>query len=139
MRRISMWLAALLLASGLLAPTRRASAQGYVVVTNTAGPATLSRNEVARIFLKKSAALVPVDLGKGSKVRAAFSRAIVGRPVTAVLTYWQQQIFAGQESPPAEKATDADVLAFVRGNPRAIGYVSMGAALGDGVHAVTVQ
>ena len=139
MKRFKMWMAAVAIGCALLAPAHRASAQSYVVVTNAAGPAALSRDEVAKIFLKKSSQLVAVDLEKDSKVRAAFTKSILGRSLTAVLNYWQQQIFSGQDSPPSEKGSDADVLAFVRNNPRGIGYVSPSADLGNGVHAVTVQ
>lgn len=139
MKRFPMWMAALVLGIALIAPTRRASAQAYVVVTNAAGPAALSHDDVSRIFLKKTTKLVPVDQDKDSKVRAAFSKTMLGRPLAAVLSYWQQQIFSGQESPPVEKQSDADVLAFVRSNPRAIGYVAAGTDLGAGVQAVTVQ
>lgn len=139
MKRITMWMAAAVFGCALLVPAQRASAQGYVIVTNAAGPATLSRDDVAKIFLKKSSKLVPVDLEKDSKVRAAFTKTILGRSLTAVLNYWQQQIFSGQDSPPPEKTSEADVLAFVRSNPRGIGYVTASAELGSGVHAVTVQ
>ena len=139
MRKFSTWAVGLLLGLALLAPTRHASAQGYVVVVNEAGPSTVSRSDLSRIFLKKSTQLTPVDQDKEAKVRSAFSRAVLGRPLTAIVSYWQQQIFSGGDSPPIEKASDADVLAFVRSNPKAIGYVAQGTDLGAGVRAVTVQ
>jgi ABC-type phosphate transport system substrate-binding protein len=139
MKRFSTWVAGLLLGLAVLTPTRHASAQGYVVVVNEAGPATLSRNDLSRIFLKKSSQLTPVDQDKEAKVRSAFSKAVLGRPLTAIISYWQQQIFSGGDSPPTEKASDAEVLAFVRANPKAIGYVAADTELGAGVRAVTVQ
>lgn len=139
MQRTSKWMAGLVLGAALLLPATRASAQAYVVVANAAGPAAMSRDDLARVFLKKNTKLVAVDLEKDSRVRSAFSKTVLGRPLAAVLSYWQQQIFSGQDSPPAEKSSDADVLAFVRNNPRAIGYVSASTDLGAGLHAVTVQ
>jgi ABC-type phosphate transport system substrate-binding protein len=139
MKRFSNWAAGLLFGFALIAPTRHASAQGYVVVVNEAGPATLSKNDVSRIFLKKSSQLTPVDQDKEAKVRSTFSKAVLGRPLNAVVSYWQQQIFSGGDSPPVEKASDAEVLAFVRANPKAIGYVAADTQLGAGVRAVTVQ
>ena len=138
MQRYKMWMAVLIAGAALLAPVRAASAQAYVVVANAAGPASLNRDDVAKVFLKKSSQLVAVDQEKDSKVRAAFTKAVLGRPLVAVLNYWQQQIFSGQDSPPPEKGSDADVLAFVRNNPRGIGYVSAGADLGSGVKVVAV-
>jgi ABC-type phosphate transport system substrate-binding protein len=139
MPRFSNWMLGLLVGLALLAPARRASAQSFVVVANETGPASLSKDELSRAFLKKSTHLAAVDQDKESKVRGAFSRAILGRPVTAVASYWQQQIFSGGDAPPAEKASDADVLAYVRANPKAIGYVATGTDLGTGVHALVIQ
>ena len=139
MQRFSTWAMGLLLGLALLVPSHRALAQGYVVVVNEAGPPSLSKTELSRIFLKKNKELTPVDQDKEAKVRSAFSKAILGRPLSAIISYWQQQIFSGGDSPPVEKASDADVLAFVRNNPKAIGYVAAGTDLGTGVRAITVQ
>jgi hypothetical protein len=56
-----------------------------------------------------------------------------------VKTYWQQQIFAGRSSPPAEKSSDADIVAFVAATTGAVGYVSQTAPVGDGVRVLTVS
>jgi ABC-type phosphate transport system substrate-binding protein len=129
----------MILGLALLAPARAADAQGYVVVVNAAGPASLSKDEVSKIFQKKNSQLTAVDQDKSAKVREAFSKVVLGRTVSAMTSYWQQQIFAGKDVPPTEKSSDADVLAFVRGNPKGIGYVATGTDLGAGVKAVTVQ
>ena len=139
MHRFSSSAAGLLLGLALLAPAHRASAQGYVVVVNEAGPASLSKSDLSRIFMKKNSQLTPVDQDKEAKVRSSFSKTVLGKPLSAVISYWQQQIFSGGDSPPVEKRSDAEVLAFVRSNPKAIGYVAEGTELGSGVHAVTVQ
>ena len=140
MKRISSWAAALTLGVvAHFAPAGPAHAQGYVVVVNAAGPAALSKGDASNAFLKKGGALVAVDQGKSAKVRDAFSRDVLGRPASAVATYWQQQIFAGKDVPPPEKGSDADVLAFVKSNPKAIGYVAAGTDLGAGVKAVALQ
>jgi len=125
-------------AVALIAPARRVAAQGYVVIVNSAGDASLSKDDISKAFLKKGSSLVAVDQGKGAAVRDAFSKAVLGRPASAVATYWQQQIFAGKDVPPSEKGSDADVIAFVKSNPKAIGYVSAGADV-SGVKAVSVQ
>lgn len=139
MKRFSMWTVGLLLGLAFLAPTQRASAQNFVVVVNAAGPASLSKDDVSKIFLKKSGQLMAVDQSKESRVRSAFSAMVLGRPVAAITSYWQNQIFSGGDTPPMEKSSDADVIAYVRSNPKAIGYVSAGTDLPDGVRAVTIQ
>ena len=70
--------------------------------------------------------------------RAAFSEAVIGRSVGAIEIYWQQQIFSGKEVPPATKSSDDDMVAFVKSNPGAIGYVSGGASTA-GVKVVEVK
>ena len=138
LNRILLALAALVLL--VAAPTTRAQAQGYVVVVNAAsGVTTIGKDDLSKAFLKKGGKLVAVDQDKASPVRAAFTKAVHGRPVAAIGSYWQQQIFAGKDVPPSEKGSDAEVLAFVRGNPNGVGYVSAGADLGSGVKVVTVQ
>lgn len=135
-----------LLAVLLVAGAGQAYGQAYQVVVNAGNDvASLAKDDVSKMFLKQTGKwasgvpVVAVDLEKASKVRDAFSQAVHGRSGAAVATYWQQQIFSGQDVPPAEKGADAEVLAFVRSNPGGIGYVSAGAALGDGVKAVAVK
>jgi ABC-type phosphate transport system substrate-binding protein len=134
-----MWAVRLMLVLALLVTARPAAAQGFVLVVNSAGPSSMSKADVSKIFLKKSGQLVPVDQDKDANVRNAFSKVVLGRPVTAVVSYWQQQIFSGGDAPPAEKGSDAEVLAYVRSNPRAIGYVSAGTELGSGVQVLNLN
>jgi len=118
----------------------------YKVVVNSANTvSTLSRDTVSRIFLKKTTTwpngqpVAPVDQATHAPSRRAFSRAILGRATDEVAAYWNQVIFSGRGLPPPTKSSDSEVLAFVRDNPNAIGYVAGDAKLGEGVKAVTVQ
>jgi ABC-type phosphate transport system substrate-binding protein len=121
-------------------------AQGYVVVVNAANPITsLKKDRANGIFLKRvtrwddGSPVLPVNLERTSDTREAFSRAVHGKSVSAIESTWQQQIFAGKEAPPPQRSSDAEVLAFVRANPGAIGYVRASAALGESIKTVTVQ
>jgi ABC-type phosphate transport system substrate-binding protein len=142
-RRLLAGLAALLaLAAG--AP-RPAAAADFVVVINAANPqASLPAAEVSNMFLQKThqwgsgERVRAVDLPESSAARESFSRAIHGRPTSAVKAYWQRMIFSGVDTPPPEKLTPADVLAYVKANPGAIGYVPAGTPLPDGVKALKV-
>ena len=133
-------------AAMLLLASRPLRAQDFAVVVNAANPVTsLARDQVSKIFLKKMTAwkngeaVLPVDMPEGSRVRASFTAAVHGKSVNAVKSFWQQQIFSGRDVPPPEKTSDADVLAFVRTHPSAIGYVAAGVDLGRGVKAVPVR
>ena len=130
--------------AALLAPAM-SHAQDYQVVVNSANPTDiLTKDQLGKMFLKKivkwdtGTPIVPVDQTATSAVRASFNKAVHAKPASAIASYWQQQIFAGRDVPPAEKAGDAAVLAFVKANPGAIGYVSAGGAT-DGVKVLSIR
>src|SRR5690349_22742316 len=117
-------LAAAFVAGAALGAPRTAAAQGYQVIVNAANSAsTLPKGEVAALFLKQvttwpdGTPVAVVDLTDKSTVRAAFSKEVLGRSATAVRSYWQQQVFGGRAVPPTQRASDAEVIAFVRENP----------------------
>ena len=123
-----------------------APAQEFTIIVNSANPVTtMSQEDLAKIFLKKTATwqsgepVAPVELPVSTKTREAFARAILGKSLPQVKSYWQQQIFSGRDVPPPEKQTDADVVAFVRANANAIGYVAKGKELGKGVKTLEVR
>lgn len=132
-------------AASVLLAAVPAHAQDFKVIVNSANTTTdLSSATLSKLFLKESAAFPngtaasPVDLGKDSPVRSVFSKKVLGRSSAAVETFWQQQIFSGKEVPPPRKASDDEVVAFVKANPGAIGYVSAGASTA-GVKVVDIK
>ena len=136
------------LLAGLLALTADPApspAQDFAVIVNVSNPiSTLSKDEVAKLFLKKTISwssgqsASPVELPVTAKVREEFAREVLNKSVAQVRSYWQQQIFSGRDVPPPEKPTEEEVLAFVRANPNAIGYVSRTANMGRGVKVVVL-
>lgn len=126
------------------ATVRAQDADVKVIVNSANAVSEMSAGDITGLFLKRTAkfpgggAATPVDQAKNSATRGTFSRKVLGRPASAVDAYWQQQIFAGGELPPAVKASDDDVVAFVKATPGAIGYVSAGASTA-GVKVVTVK
>lgn len=120
-------------------------AQDFAVIVNAANPvSTLSKDEVAKLFLKKTVSwssgksASPVELPPSAKIRESFARAVLNKTVAQVRSYWQQQIFSGRDVPPPEKPSEDEVLAFVRANPNAIGYVSRTANVGRGVKVLSL-
>lgn len=115
------------------------------VIVNIANPVTaLPRTQIARIFLRTVVSwdsgldILPVDQIDKSPARAGFAHDVMHQSVNALKRYWQERIFSGNESPPPDRVTDAEVLTYVRSNPGAIGYVVAGAELGAGVKTITV-
>ena len=116
-----------------------------IIVVNAANSvSTMKREHLAKIFLRQietwndGQEILPVDQIDRSPARAAFARRIEGQSVSALRRYWQERIFTGNESPPPERVTDADVLTYVRSNAGAIGYVTEGVELGTGVKEITI-
>jgi ABC-type phosphate transport system substrate-binding protein len=131
---------------GVLSSPLAAQSQEFTVIVNASNPvASLPRDDVAKLFLKKTVswasgqAVAPVELPPTAKARVEFARDILNKSVGQVKSYWQQQIFSGRDVPPPEKQSENDVVAFVRSNPGAIGYVSKGVQIGRGVKPLTVE
>jgi hypothetical protein len=120
-----------------------AQGRGYKVIVNASNPvSSMSRDDLSRIFLKKSTrfpdgrSTAPVDLPMNSSIRENFSKDIHGKSASAVDAYWQQQIFSGKDIPPAQKNEGA-ALDFVRSNGNGIAYVSAEADT-EGVRIITI-
>ena len=127
----------------LLAPPRTAARAeapgehaGYRMIVHPRNPMTgVDRGFLADAFLKKVSrwsngeAIRPVDR-VDSAVRERFAKTVLRRSLSAVRSYWQQQIFSGRGVPPPELDSDEAVIRFVLKYPGAIGYVSAGADIG---------
>ena len=112
-----------------------ARAADYVVVINNDNAvASLDRRAVSALFLRRvseweaGTPALPVD-GPNSPAREAFSKDVHGKKAAAVRSHWLQVIFSGRGVPPPEKASDKDVLDYVKAHPGAIGYVSSATAI----------
>jgi len=119
---------------------------GFKVIVNAANATTsLTLAELSQLLLKRTTqwraggAVVPVDLPVASDVRDAFSRKVHGRSAATMDAYWTKQIFSGASVPPLTLTTEREVLAFVRQNVGAIGYVSADTGVGEGVKVVDVS
>ena len=122
----------------LLAGAMQAQDKGYKVIVNAGNAAAaLPKAKLSKIFLKQEGGWAPVDQTAASPARDAFSKDVHGRTASTIKSYWQSQIFSGREVPPPEKGGDAAVVAYVKGNPQAIGYVSAAADV-SGVKVIKV-
>ena len=138
----------LLAGLGLAVVASAASAQEsqFKIVVSSQNPVgLLSRDEAAKLFLRKTSIwqdgkpVLPVELPEASAVRHAFTHSILGKDMDALKNFWQQSIFSGRAVPPPERDSDADVLDYIRKYPGAIGYVSASTPLSADVKVVTVR
>ncbi len=125
--------------------TAAAEAGDYKVIVHPSVPvSSLSRAAVSSYFLKKvehwpdGTLVAPVDQTPSSALRQAFSKEILDKSTEMVGAYWQKQVFSGRATPPPAKASDAEVIAFVKSSPGAIGYVSASASTA-GVKEIRVE
>jgi len=107
----------------------------FRLVVNAANPVVrLTREAASRLFLKKTTAwpdglpVEPVEQDDAAPAHESYCLEVHDRNPTALRAAWNQIIFSGQAVPPPEVHTDEEVVAFVKGHPGAIGYVSKGAA-----------
>jgi ABC-type phosphate transport system substrate-binding protein len=138
-------LGALAVAIAFAAPPVRAADDFVVIAHPSVQGTSVHRSDLAAVFLRKvsrwgdRSLAVPVDQSATSAVRRAFSETVLGMPVSTALQYWQKQMFATPpQRPPAVKASDAEVIAFVGSTSGAVGYVSARASLPAGVKALTL-
>lgn len=119
-----------LAASAFLTLSTAALAQSVAVIVNPANASTPSAEQIANIFLGKSAELTGIDLPDGNAVRSAFYQKVTGKDGAQLKAYWAKLVFTGKAQPLKELASDADVKKFVAGNPTAIGYIDKAAVDG---------
>lgn len=135
----------LLLLLILLASAATSQTASFKVIVNSENPTTaLPPSQVSKLFLKQMTSwshggkVAPVDQSEAARARVSFSDQVLNRTVSAVESYWQQQIYSGRAVPPVKVGSDSEVLAFVKSNPGAIGYVSGGADT-SGVKVVAIN
>ena len=117
----------------------------FRVVVHPSNPvASLTRAELSALYMKRTRSwrgdreIVAIDHPASSPLRERFSRAVHGKSVAYVTRYWQRLIFSGRGIPPRQLPSDAAVLAFVKTNRDAIGYIDRRTAPGDGVKVIAV-
>lgn len=144
-QRIHILLLALCL-TGALVASEPLAAQDYQVVVSSSNPvSSLSNEAVAKLLLRKTTTwdhglkVQPLDQAATRSVRRSFSQGVHGKSVSAIKSYWQKMIFSGRSAPPPELTSDQKVLEYVRNNSGAIGYVSAGVSVGNGVKVVRIN
>lgn len=109
----------------------RAAAQDNVkiIVNEDVDVASLSRSEVARIYLGKKtfwesgSRITPSLLNEKSPLTQAFLEESVRKTVRQYRAYWKRHLFSGKGTAPKTFASSRQVANFVADNPGAIGVV----------------
>ncbi|MBZ0071466.1 MAG: hypothetical protein WCY26_10480 [Thiohalobacteraceae bacterium] len=123
-----------LLAALLCLSTASSMADPVPIVHPSNAAATISVDDLRRIYLGKSGtladgtAVVPVDQTTGTASRQAFYTGFIDKSESQVTAYWSRLIFTGKGQPPQAVGDDAAVRKWVAGHPDAIGYIDDSAA-----------
>jgi ABC-type phosphate transport system substrate-binding protein len=115
-----------------------------VIVNARSSILSLPKSQISKLLLRQlsrwqdGSEALPVDLPEQSPTREAFNRDVHGRRSQAIASYWQRQIFSASQVPPPTLSSDEEVIAYVREQPGAIGYVSSSARLA-GVREIEIE
>jgi ABC-type phosphate transport system substrate-binding protein len=114
---------------GLLGLTQAASAGVVVVVSSKSGVTSITKDQVADIYLGNSknfpngSSAMAADLPEGAIERAEFHKAVTGKSATQFKAYWAKMVFSGKGVPPKELATPAEMKSALAEHPNMIGYL----------------
>ena len=122
----------------LILPIQAQQEMSFKIIINQNNPTdSLTKSQISKLFLKKVTQwdsgykVFPVDLTENNDARRDFSMKIHGKAVSAIKSYWQQQIFSGRSVPPPEKISDREIIEYISANANAIGYVSKDADINN--------
>lgn len=122
-------IAATLIGLTLSVATGAAPADVVAVVSAKSTVTALSRNQVADIFLGKTARFpdgspaVPIDQAEASAARAVFYTQFTGRSAAQMKAHWSKIIFTGRGKPPKAVTNGIEARTLIAANPQAIGYL----------------
>jgi ABC-type phosphate transport system substrate-binding protein len=106
-----------------------ATADVVAVVSAKSAVTTLSKSQVADIFLGKAVRFpngvqaVPIDQADGSVAHDEFYAKLAGKSAAQLRAYWSKIIFTGRGEPPPEVANSDEMKKRLIQNPAAIGYI----------------
>ena len=112
----------LLAVVAVAAATAQAADTEVVVIGNPAAQ-TLTKEEVADLFLGKNQGMKLLDLPNSAPVKAAFYQKVSGHDLSQVKATWARLIFTGKAHAPKEVADAAAVKKAVAADPKALGYI----------------
>lgn len=123
---------ALLVAVSLLS----AQANAGSIVVHPSNNDTLSKDQVARIFLGKlkefpsGETASPISLAENTDVTQKFVSDILKKSPAQLKSYWAKLIFTGQGEPPVMLSSEDELIKKVASTPGMIGFVSSDAPPG---------
>lgn len=110
-----------------------AFADMVVITSAKSSVKTLSKDDVAALYLGKTSSLPGggnaklYDLVDANPGHEKFYQAATGKSASQVKSIWSRLVFSGRALPPKELPNDAAVVKAVAADPGAVGYVDANA------------
>jgi ABC-type phosphate transport system substrate-binding protein len=110
-----------------------ATADVVAVVSSTSTITTLSKAQVADIFLGKvtrfpdGTPAIVIDHAEGSPARDEFYATYAGKSPAQIKSHWAKIIFTGRGQPPKAVSDDGEIRKLTAANPHAISYLERSA------------
>jgi ABC-type phosphate transport system substrate-binding protein len=101
-------------------------AEDIVVIVNPAAK-PISKEQIADLYLGRSAGLTPVDQTAGSAIYVQFYKKATGRDTAQVKAIWSRILFTGRGLPPKQLPDSEAVKKAVAANPNVVGYIEKSA------------
>ena len=101
-----------------------AHANPDVVVIGNPAAATLTKEQIAALFLGKSLGMNLLDQPNSSPLKAEFYQKVSGHDLSQVKATWSRLMFTGKAQPPKELPDAAAIKKAVAADPKAVGYIS---------------
>jgi len=108
-------------------------AEVAVIMHPSSGVASMTSEEVSRIFLGKTNSFpdgvqaIPINQNEGSPVRDKFNEVVCKKNRSQYRAFWSQLVFTGKGTPPKDAGKDAEIKELIAANPNMIGYVNASA------------
>lgn len=120
-----------LLAAALLGLACSVAAAAELVVIGHPSSDTLTKKEVADLYLGRTRGKTLLDQSENDDLYSAFYRQATGRSVAQVKSTWARLVFSGSAQLPEQLPSSAAVKQAVADNPNAIGYIEKSAVDGS--------
>ncbi|MBC3872454.1 type 2 periplasmic-binding domain-containing protein [Undibacterium flavidum] len=121
-----------LISLAILASAQMAQAEHVIVVSAKSGVGSLSKDQIADIYLGNSKEFpgggqaLPLLLSSGA-VRTEFFEKILGKNEAQAKAIWSRLVFSGKGSAPREVGDSAEILKLIANNPNCIGIIEKSA------------
>lgn len=117
-------------------------AEIVVIVNKESQVKALTKKQVIDIYMGRKSTFpngdkaVPIDQQADSTTRKQFYNKLVDKTVSEINAYWARLLFSGRATPPRASENSAALIAIIKNNKSAIGYIQL-KDLTDGVRVLT--